>query len=174
MEKKIKCKCIVCGKEFEAIRKAKYCSPECNGADYRKKQIGEERTVKCLYCGKEFVTTHHAKIYCSDECCKKFHREKKVHTYHRKCELCGKEFVANNPNKKCCSMECAIKLMGLKHRKIKTSRKATPEAMAQEYERMRKNGVPVKTRKVDGMRMIVETRGQHCWSGGPSIARIMY
>ena len=130
---------------------------------------------KCPNCGKEFETNCKTKLYCSGVCYRSYYRKsRKSYTYHCKCEVCGKEFEANNPNKKCCSMECSCKLISIKKTKKKTSRKTTPEAMAKEYERMKKSGVPVKTRKVDGMGVVVESRGQHCWSGGPSIARIMY
>lgn len=173
--KLIKCKCIVCGKEFESIRKStRYCSYECNQADYRKKHRGAMRTVKCLYCGKEFVTTRQTKVYCSEECCQRFHRGRNNYTYHCKCEVCGKEFEANYPNKKCCSKECSLKLMSMRHKKKRISRKTTAEEIAQEYERMKKNGVPVTSRKVDGMGVVIESRGQHCWSCGPSIARSIY
>lgn len=127
---------------------------------------------KCPNCGKEFVTTFQTKIYCSEKCSHSYYRKNKHYTYHCKCEVCGKEFEANYPNKKCCSHSCACKLISMKKKKKRTFCKTTAEAMAKEYERMKKNGVPVKTRKVDGM--VVESRGQHCWSCGPSIARMIY
>lgn len=175
MGKLYKCKCLYCGKEFESIRKTtKYCSYECNKADYRNNHKKETYTRKCLYCGKEFVATRQTMVYCSEECSRSYYRKNKHYTYHCKCEVCGKEFEAKYPNKRCCSMECSRKLMSMKLRKRKATRKVTPEAMAKEYERMKKSGVPVKTRKVDGMGVVVESRGQHCWSCGPSIARSIY
>ena len=137
--------------------------------------MGDLFKRKCPNCGKEFETDCKTKVYCSGECNRSYYRKsRKSFTYHCKCELCGKEFVANNPNKKCCSKECSCKLISIKKTKKKTSRKATPESMAKEYERMKKNGVPVKARRVEGMGVVVESRGQHCWSGGPSIARLVY
>ena len=57
--------CIVCGKEFEAIKSTKkYCSIECNNAMRRKKYAERERIPKnisykgnekvCPICGKTF------------------------------------------------------------------------------------------------------------------------
>lgn len=56
-------KCVVCGKEFTATGKCKYCSPEC-------KSHQKERnlhTIICKNCGKEAKVYKNAK-FCSDEC----------------------------------------------------------------------------------------------------------
>ena len=64
--------CIVCGKEFDAYRTQKTCSPEC--ADIRKKQRYEEYRSRdnaaidsvayCKFCGKPFTP-----IRCTQYCC---------------------------------------------------------------------------------------------------------
>jgi len=67
-------KCIVCGKEFRAVkdfigkdgynRKQKYCSKECWS-----KRGKEEYRNRCEYCGKVFVSYGKAvRKYCSREC----------------------------------------------------------------------------------------------------------
>lgn len=60
-------KCILCGKEFRAIKdtkeyKQKYCSKECWS---HRAQI----RITCKYCGKEIITTKSRnKKYCNIEC----------------------------------------------------------------------------------------------------------
>ena len=80
---RVKCKCLICGKEFEVKKsrflngRGKYCSKEC----YNNRKIVIKR--KCLYCKKPFLTTKtriedKRGIYCSKKCFYKdpIHREK--------------------------------------------------------------------------------------------------
>ena len=60
--------CIICGKEFRAIkdfgdRKQKYCSREC-----WKNRGSKELKCVCKYCGKEFEYKYGKRKYCSREC----------------------------------------------------------------------------------------------------------
>ena len=66
-------KCIICGKEFNALRSAITCSKECSEINTKKlmaKWWKEKRPVKfqiCAYCGKEFKSRDKKK-FCSKKC----------------------------------------------------------------------------------------------------------
>jgi len=73
IKNRVKCKCLICGKEFEIKKsrflngRGKYCSKKC--CNNRKIVIKR----KCLYCKKQFLTTKtriedKRGIYCSKKC----------------------------------------------------------------------------------------------------------
>jgi predicted nucleic acid-binding Zn ribbon protein len=66
--------CVICNKEFNAIKDQKCCSPECmniNDKNYRKKVNNEKRITPqnrmCPICKKISLN----RLYCSKECYKK-------------------------------------------------------------------------------------------------------
>lgn len=81
---KVKKKCARCGKLFEGLPRALYCSDECRKAaqaeatkKHNEKMKAEReaarvaqptRTVKCKQCGKIFTTTNPRAVFCSDRC----------------------------------------------------------------------------------------------------------
>lgn len=76
--------CARCGRTFEGLPRAKYCSDECRKAaqaeshkKHNEKMKAEReaarvaqptRTVKCKQCGKIFTTTNPRAVFCSDRC----------------------------------------------------------------------------------------------------------
>lgn len=66
-------KCIICGKEFNALRSARTCSKECSAINTKKlvaKWWKEKRPIKvqlCAYCGNEFKCRDKRK-FCSKKC----------------------------------------------------------------------------------------------------------
>ncbi len=107
---KIKRKCILCGKLFNALPSlvkkgyAKYCSRKCQF----KGQI-KGKYNKCKVCGKKYFAVW-ARIkkgkvkYCSMECLHKGIRKGKIH----KCPVCGKKFYRYKSWKGLhCSWKCA-------------------------------------------------------------------
>lgn len=105
----MKKRCIICGKEFDAIGNQKCCSIECSktnrkNLDKKKHELYKEIKPKikkiCIGCGKEFETINDNQKYCSSLCAKS-HRQYKV-----VCVNCGKEFIAGQKKAKYCSYEC--------------------------------------------------------------------
>ena len=118
-------------------------------------------TKKCLYCGKEFQAKTSAKKYCNSKCCANdYARKRHRNIYHYKCKTCGKEFESTRSNHKFCSHDCAMK-WGRDKYHIHYNRQPSTEEMEQEYAFMKRHGVVVEKRILNGK--VVETRGQHCW-----------
>jgi len=103
--RKMKYKCIQCGKIFDRpkYRKAKYCSVKCSN-ESKKGRFWETKT--CPECGKEFKSLpFRNQKYCSLKCS---NESKKGKTWDiRKCLECNKEFKAiPSKNQRFCSVKC--------------------------------------------------------------------
>ena len=107
--KKTTFKCIVCGKEYEAVNNGRnlYCSLECL-AKYRDNTLYAE-TRNCLFCGKEFVTNKYSNHkFCSHKCSTDYNSQQG--RFIKTCPICGKEFsTLKNKNRTYCSPECSNK-----------------------------------------------------------------
>ena len=63
-------KCVVCGKEFEAINNGqnRFCSNKCKSKWRRDSGVDNETRI-CKHCGKEFVANKYSKTkFCSRKC----------------------------------------------------------------------------------------------------------
>lgn len=114
-------KCSVCGKEFKAKGKAKYC-PQCrkerdkaqakaryDAAKKAKepKPPKEPRLQTCVVCGKVFelkATQSRTKgpKTCSDEC----HQKLRIKLDDKTCPVCGKTFHPEHATQQYCSPKC--------------------------------------------------------------------
>ena len=97
-------KCVVCGKEYEAINTGnnRYCSEKC--LDHYKRTEGCVETRHCERCGKEFtVYKYKSTRFCSPQCAGASRKLLVV----KICPTCGKEFTErpSDPHKYC-SNEC--------------------------------------------------------------------
>lgn len=93
-----KCKCVVCGKEFEGRANSKCCSDDCKKEIARRKQkeywdtkkaasiVNEHVTKICKECGKTFTTNTFAdrRLFCSEKCLKKNGRHSQAGILSRK------------------------------------------------------------------------------------------
>ncbi len=107
--KKSKFKCIVCGKEYEAVNIGRnlYCSKECL-EEYKKTWLYGE-TRRCLFCGKEFTAYKYGNHkFCSHKCSTDYNSRQG--SLVKICPICGKEFsTLKHENRTYCSPECANK-----------------------------------------------------------------
>lgn len=102
-EKKYKCTCEVCGKEFLGTRRnQRFCSKKCQVSVY--KYPKHEYTRICTCCGKKFKTDKEGTRCCSPECRKKQLGHRKGKAIHGFCLHCGKELPSKK--KDYCSGEC--------------------------------------------------------------------
>lgn len=135
---------------------------------------------KCVICGKEFAAYTRLQVCCSKECGKKQYKLKhRLPMLKHTCPVCGKEFEHPRTNKVTCSKECADKWVEIsKARKRKKLNRVFPKnkkrmdnkGRERELEYMKKNNIPVSTRRDTNTGMTIESRGQYCWSGGlPSL-----
>ena len=111
--------CAVCGNNFIAKGRKKYCSEKCHGRGshrnkakyYRERHPVKIVTKICVLCGKQFSYENSQRgliKYCSHECRIKYARRPK---YDRICVVCGKQFISNQSVVKTCSKECARRLI---------------------------------------------------------------
>ena len=113
-------KCVVCGKEFEALkalnRANRCCSEACRKSLAKKKYV-------CECCGREFYAyKYHEFRFCSRECADKIIRPRNPAKYETKtCPTCGKVFTARISNHRIyCSRSCANRAYEDKGTEIRT------------------------------------------------------
>ena len=100
--------CQYCGKTFSARADGptKYCSMECSGKAFSKKN---RKYAICPICGKEFRKRRSESKYCSNKCSAQGRTTKTA----IKCDECGKEFERVNCHIRgqhnFCSRECQWK-----------------------------------------------------------------
>lgn len=71
LHEKVELSCERCGKEFENIKRTRFCSNKCKSAWRRESGIDDE-SRKCVECGKEFVINKYRKTKtCSRSCSNK-------------------------------------------------------------------------------------------------------
>lgn len=107
--------CKICGKEFEAVANAGYCSDACRRKARaareeirkQKRRAAKNYTRTCLICGKEFESMRGEK-YCSDRC-RVQGQSKPKKKVPKICPVCGKEFFSSYTRHKYCSDECREK-----------------------------------------------------------------
>ena len=107
--------CKICGKEFEAVANAGYCSDACRRKARaareeirkQKRRAAKNYTRTCPICGKEFESMRGEK-YCSDRC-RVQGQSKPKNKVPKICPVCGKEFFSSYTRHKYCSDECREK-----------------------------------------------------------------
>jgi len=123
--------CPVCGKEFNAVGAAKYCSKDCRMIA-KISRDGRRKTDICPNCLKEFIVSSNRQIFCSKECWTIANRDKiraktykAVMKYHDKKYFNGnREIVLERDGHKC--MRCdSTENIGV-HHIDKTGKKDNP------------------------------------------------
>ena len=117
--------CAICGKEFDAKTRGKYCSPECGKQGTKTRDASRRGTdiIKdCPICGERFeIGKNGARTkYCSEECFKEYRRINNRDRWRaanpgwdkgtsKVCEHCGNSFIdkSNSKHARFCSNECA-------------------------------------------------------------------
>lgn len=110
--------CVMCGKQIESKRNAKYCL-ECStivaakaadNADRKGPAIANRETeAHCPMCGK-LVTNGYR--YCSKECQEAAHKPNALKNTPVTCEYCGKEFIKRTAIQRFCCKQCTNYAMG--------------------------------------------------------------
>lgn len=121
-QKKIKAKCLVCGKEFYKNSSThKYCSNACIQVATHYGKSSKVIIKTCSVCGKKFTTNRNNRKNCSNECTKQYNLNQytKGTTYKKECVICGAEFRTGNKDTKTCNPECASELIGRNNKKPK-------------------------------------------------------
>ena len=90
--------CVICGNEFNSVRKSHVCCSRICRDKYTKSKV--KRT--CAVCGKEFYSQRNTEL-CSDECKHQYRLNKGE---LRICQYCGKEFNALNGTHYFCTIKC--------------------------------------------------------------------
>jgi hypothetical protein len=101
--------CQHCGKSFRpgyAIKRQRFCSPECGKA--ARKELPTGHLCTCVACGKNFRSRIADQKYCSRECYDGIDRGG-AHHPTRQCPACHTIFQVHVPAAKtiCCSRTCA-------------------------------------------------------------------
>ena len=132
--------CDVCGSEFDKVRTAKRCSPECM-RKYQKQRLKEryedtKRPVisNCVICGERFQKLGQA-VTCSKEC--RAERRRQSDRARRavivNCDVCGKQFRKTAGKSKRCSDEC--RKAGKQATTLKNSRTEHARKYRSEYKK---------------------------------------
>lgn len=95
--------CIVCGKDFESSRSAKYCTQKCYYKGTYKLQQVEHI---CEFCGKQYVSSRKQSRFCSVTCREKNRRREIAGV--KVCRVCGKP-LGKMTQQKYCGRECMKK-----------------------------------------------------------------
>ena len=153
-------KCKNCDKEFESIRKRRYCSPECRPSS-PKAVVSVSK--KCATCGAS-IEGDARKRYCSPEC--RPSSPKPVVSVSKKCATCGAN-IEGNARKKYCSPECRGKISKTSTSSSKKKRKLTVNQLI--IEKFLKNPIKVWGDKEEMLKelsfcnLLVEKHGRSFW-----------
>lgn len=114
--------CVVCGKEFQGMRKTKVCSSICRGRLNGNKPRDEiyatakvRQTYTCKGCGIDFRPKRGDRLqYCTRGCSQKHAKSGKIRKKPLLCKVsfpsclsCGLLFTSKGGMRKCCSPACS-------------------------------------------------------------------
>lgn len=137
------------------------------------KKAAERGLKRCPNCGTEFERRGLRK-YCSLGCSIEFQKKQRRKEPEKKfCAVCGKEFLTVRGYQRTCSHRCSQIYTRTKSsvRGLLLVRNKRRAMKASENKRMAGCTCDVHYRRDEYTGVTVETRGQYCWSGGPSIVR---